>query len=213
MTGLGDVEAATAAVVRTYDRMAPVYDALDAIYEWSWKRRLRAELLRHAEGRILDVGVGTGCNMPFYPAGSEVVGIDSSRRMLAEARQRATRLGRDVTLRQMNLLQLDYPDHAFDTVVATFVLLCLPEALIPVALAELVRVMRPGGRLLLLDYHLSSRPAARLWMRCLSPWLRWAFAARYDAGTERYVEAAGLHVVERRTFALDSVAMIVARPG
>jgi phosphatidylethanolamine/phosphatidyl-N-methylethanolamine N-methyltransferase len=213
MTGLTDVEAATAEVVRTYDRMAPVYDALDGIYEWSWKRRLRAELFRHARGRVLDVGVGTGCNMPFYPAGSEVVGIDSSRRMLAEARQRAARLGCVVTLREMNLLQLDYPDHAFDSVVATFVLLCLPEALIPTALAELVRVTRPEGRLLLLDYHLSSRPAARLWMRCVSPWLRWAFAARYDAGTERHVEAAGLQVLERRAFAADSVTMIVARPG
>lgn len=213
MTGLTDVEAATAEVVRTYDRMAPVYDALDAIYEWSWKRQLRAELFRHAHGRILDVGVGTGCNMPFYPGDSEVVGIDSSRRMLAEAKQRAARLGRKVELREMNLLRLDYPDQSFDTVVATFVLLCLPEALIPGALAELARVTRPDGRLLLLDYHLSSRPAARLWMRCFSPWLRWAFAARYDAGTERHIEAAGLEVLERRAFAVDSVTMIVARPG
>lgn len=213
MTGWTDVEAATAEVVRTYDRMAPVYDALDAIYEWSWKRRLRAELFRHARGRILDVGVGTGCNMPFYPRGSEVVGIDSSRRMLGEARQRAARLGRTVTLRQMNLLRLDYPDHAFDTVVATFVLLCLPETLIPAAVAELVRVTRPDGRLLLLDYHLSSRPAARLWMRCFSPWLRWAFAARFDPGTERHVAAAGLQIVEHRTFASNAVTMIVAQPG
>ena len=77
------------AVSRTYDRMAPVYDALDAIYEWSWKRRLRAELFRHARGRVLDVGVGTGCNMPFYPPSSEVVGIDASRGMLERAKERA----------------------------------------------------------------------------------------------------------------------------
>ncbi len=55
-------------VARAYDRLAPLYDKLDALYEWSWKRRLRAELFRHASGpRLLDVGVGTGCNMPFYP--------------------------------------------------------------------------------------------------------------------------------------------------
>src|SRR3712207_779089 len=114
---------------RTYDRIAPLYDLLDGIYERSWKRKLRAELFRHARGRILDVGVGTGCNMPFYPAGSEVVGVDMSERMLERARQRALELGREVALRPMNLLSLDFPDASFDTVAVTFVLLCLPDEL------------------------------------------------------------------------------------
>ena len=74
---------------RTYDRIAPLYDLLDGIYEHWWKRRLREQLFAHANGRILDVGVGTGCNIPFYPEGSKVVGIDMSERMLDRARERA----------------------------------------------------------------------------------------------------------------------------
>lgn len=200
-------------VVRTYERIAPVYDLLDAAYEWSWKKRLRGELFRHARGRILDVGVGTGCNIPHYPAGSEVVGIDSSQEMLKRAGQRARSLGRGMQLFEMNLLDLDLPDRSFDTVVVTFVMICLPERLQLPALRELRRVCRPDGAILLLDYRMSTNPAMRLGMRCLSPWLRWAFAARYDSSTESYIEPAGLYVAERRLFMQDSVSLLVLKPA
>lgn len=199
-------------VVRTYERIAPVYDLLDAAYEWSWKRRLRSELFRRAGGRILDVGVGTGCNIPHYPANSEVVGIDSSQEMLKRAGQRARSLGRGMQLLEMNLLDLDLPDDAFDTVVVTFVMICLPEHLQLPALRELRRVCKPDGSILVLDYRMSTNPAMRLGMRCLSPWLRWAFAARYDSSTESYVEAAGLRLAERRRFMHDSVSLLVLEP-
>jgi SAM-dependent methyltransferase len=96
-------------------------------------------------------------------------------------------------------------------VAVTFVLLCLPDELQEPALRELRRVTRPGGRILLLDYRLSERPGVRLWMRCLQPWLRWAFAARFDAGTERHLQAAGLEVIERRSFMGDGVTMLVLK--
>jgi phosphatidylethanolamine/phosphatidyl-N-methylethanolamine N-methyltransferase len=199
-------------VGRTYDRMAPLYDKLDAVYEWSWKRRLRAELFRHARGRdLLDVGVGTGCNMPFYPAGARVVGIDASRGMLARARGRARALGREVELRQMNLLRLDLPDASFDTVAVTFVLLCLPDELQLQALRELRRVTRPGGRVLLLDYRGSSRRHVQVWTKALSTWLRWAFAARFDPATDRYLHPAGLRVETRRSHMGEGVALLVLR--
>jgi ubiquinone/menaquinone biosynthesis C-methylase UbiE len=199
--------------VRAYERIAPVYDLLDAAYEWSWKRRLRARLLRHARGRILDVGIGTGCNIPFYPAASEVVGVDLSGRMLRRARLRAAEHGRVVHLAQMNLLDLAFPDGHFDTVLATFVLLCLPAELQAPALRELRRVCRPGGVVLLLDYRLSSNPGLRLAMRCLSPWLRWAFAGSYDPSTERQLEHAGLRPAHRRAVLHDSATLLVLKPG
>lgn len=202
------------AVGRTYDRMAPVYDALDAIYERAWKRRLRAELFRHARGRrLLDAGVGTGCNMSFYPADAEeVVGVDTSRGMLDRARERASALGRRVELRRMDLLRLGFADASFDTVAVTFVLLCLPDELQRPALEELRRVTRPDGRILILDYHRSSRRGVRIWNRVMARWLRWAFAARFDPSTERHVDAAGLEVEERRSLMGDGVVLLVLRP-
>jgi phosphatidylethanolamine/phosphatidyl-N-methylethanolamine N-methyltransferase len=196
---------------RAYDRIAPIYDLLDGFYEWSWKRGLRCRLFRHARGRLLDVGVGTGRNIPFYPTASAAVGIDASPAMLARAAERARKLGRTVELREMSLLDLHFPDASFDTVAVTFVLLCLPSKLQQVALAELKRVTRPDGQILLLDYRLSERTGMRLWMRALSPWLRWAFAASYDPQTERFVEASGLVVLERHRFMADGVGMLVLR--
>lgn len=209
----GLVEAQAREVLRAYERIAPVYDLLDGVYEWSWKRRLRAELFAHAlPGRLLDVGVGTGCNMPFYPKDAEIVGIDASPAMLERARARARRLGRPVELRRMNLLELAFPDGAFDTVVATFVLLCLPDELQLPALRELARVTRPGGRILLLDYHRSSRTAVRWWMRLLSAWLRWAFAARFDPTTEQHLAEAGLRPLVRAQRMGDGVTLLVLEP-
>lgn len=205
-------ESSTSAVERTYDRVAPLYDLMDSVYERSWKSRLRSELFSDAGDRILDVGIGTGCNIPHYPAGASVVGIDSSRAMLARARKRADAMGRPLELHRMNLLELAFPDDAFDTVVATFVLLCLTEAALPAALAELRRVCRRDGQILVLDYRMSERATTRLFMRIASPWLRFAFAARYDAGTERHLCGAGLTLVERRTFMGDGVGLLRLRP-
>jgi phosphatidylethanolamine/phosphatidyl-N-methylethanolamine N-methyltransferase len=202
-----------AACERTYRRIAPVYDLLDAVYERSWKGRLRAELFRHAGGRVLDVGVGSGRNLPYYPAGSEAVGIDLSRPMLKRAARRARAIGSDVRLAQMNLLELAFPDGAFDTVVATFVLLCLPDGLQLAALRELRRVCRPDGRILLLDYRLPSHFVPRTVMRCLSPWLRWAFHGRYDVSTDLCLDRAGLRPTARRPYAWGSVTLCLLTPS
>jgi phosphatidylethanolamine/phosphatidyl-N-methylethanolamine N-methyltransferase len=197
---------------RTYERIAPLYDVLDAPYERSWKHGLRAELFRHASGRILDVGVGTGCNIPCYPPASEVVGIDLSQRMLKRARGRAAGLGRPLPLAQMSLLDLAFADHSFDTVVATFVLICLPTELQLPALRELRRVCKPSGRLLILDYRLSRDPAVRLFMRYLSPWLRWVFGGRYAANADAAIAAAGLSVASRRLHRREAVVELIVEP-
>lgn len=194
---------------RLYDRIAPVYDLLDSGLERSWKSRLRERLFTHARGDVLDVGVGTGCNMPFYPKGSRTVGIDASGSMLERARRRAERLGTRVELRQMDLLHMEFQDASFDTVVTTFVLLCLNERQIADAFAEFRRIVRPGGQILILDYQLSSRPRTKLWMKLRSPWLRWMFGARFDPPIERLLGEAGLKVVLRESLLRDSTLLLV----
>jgi phosphatidylethanolamine/phosphatidyl-N-methylethanolamine N-methyltransferase len=198
---------------RIYERIAPLYDALDAPYERSWKRSLRAALFRHASGRILDVGVGTGCNLPYYPPRSEVYGIDLSRSMLKRASGRAAGLKRPLPLAQMSLLDLAFADHSFDTVVATFVLICLPTQLQLPALRELRRVCKPTGRLLILDYRLPSDPAMRLLMRCLSPWLRFAFAGRYATNPDGAIAEAGLYLTSRRAYRREAVVELIIEPS
>jgi len=197
---------------RKYDRIARLYDLLDLPFERSRYRPFRPLLFAGLGGAILDAGVGTGRNMPFYPAGAEVVGIDLSPAMLARATARKERLGVSCDLRLMDARATDFPSGRFDAVVATFLFCVLDEADQLPALHDLGRITKPGGELRILEYAYSERPLARFIMRLWAPWVRFAYGARFDRETERYVEAAGLDLVEKRFLYRDIIKLLVLRP-
>src|SRR5438105_3583176 len=103
-----------------YERIAWVYDLLDLPFEYGRYRKIRPLLFRRLSGRILEAGVGTGRNFPFYPPGSEVVGIDLSPAMLARAERRLSMAAAKVELLKMDVTRLSFPDRSFDAAVATF---------------------------------------------------------------------------------------------
>jgi ubiquinone/menaquinone biosynthesis C-methylase UbiE len=102
------------------------------------------------------VAIGTGRNLPYYPDGVRLTGIDLSAKMLGIARDRAAGLGRPADLRPGDAQVLDFPDGSFDTVLCTLGLCAIPDD--RRAISEMARVLRPGGRLLLVD-HIAARPA------------------------------------------------------
>jgi ubiquinone/menaquinone biosynthesis C-methylase UbiE len=112
-----------------------------------------------AHGDVLEVAVGTGLNLHAYPPDVRLTGIDLSEGMLALARARARDLGRDVELRQGDAHALPFTDAVFDTVVCTFGLCAIPD--IDAALDEMTRVLRPDGKLILVDHVASSSRIAR----------------------------------------------------
>ncbi len=197
---------------RTYARIARFYDFLDYPFEHSRYRPLRGPLFAGAAGRILDAGVGTGRNMPFYPAGGEVIGIDLSAAMLVRAAKRRAQLGAKVALIEMDVLQTAFPDATFDLVVSTFLFCVLDDDQQLPALAELARICRPDGEIRILEYAYSTDPLRRLVMRLWAPWVRFAYGAAFDRDTERYVSAAGLELVETRFLYRDVLKLMVARP-
>lgn len=140
---------------RRWDRLAPRYDELSAGLERRFLASSRPWVGARAHGRVLEVGIGTGANLAHYRAGTQVVGIERSPAMLEQAGRQALAVGREVDLRQGDAGALDLPDASFDTVVSTFVLCCVPDE--GAALAEMVRVLRPGGSLLLADHVASDR--------------------------------------------------------
>lgn len=198
--------------VETYERIAPLYDVLDKGYEVLWKRRLRERTFAGMSGTILDAGAGTGCNIPFYPAGARVVAVDASPSMLARAEKRAAKLGRDVAFEVLDLRDTGFPDAHFDHIVATFVFCVLPEDLQRPVLREMARIVKPGGTVRILDYTQSRNAAARVWMRVVKPWMNFAFGARYTAGYENHLPHAGLRLVENRFVLGDAVKLLIARP-
>lgn len=120
-----------------------------------WAERLivgnsRPWLCRRATGRTLEIAVGTGRNVSFYPPDVELVAIDVDPGMLDVTRRRAAAAGRRVALGRADAAALPYADESFDTVVCTLALCSVYDR--AAVLAEMRRVLRPGGRLLLLDH-------------------------------------------------------------
>jgi ubiquinone/menaquinone biosynthesis C-methylase UbiE len=154
-------------VRRHYDRSAGSYDR---IISWAEKALFgdgREWVCSRARGEVLEVAVGTGRNLPFYPKGVRLTGIELSPKMLDIAHRRARELGREVDLRVGDAQDLSFPDASFDTVVATLALCTIPDD--RRAVAEASRVLRPGGRLLLLEHVRSPVLPVRLLQRVLQP--------------------------------------------
>jgi ubiquinone/menaquinone biosynthesis C-methylase UbiE len=194
-----------------YERIAALYDVLDYPFERGRYRHIRPQLFQGLSGRILDAGVGTGRNIPFYPPDASVVGIDLSPAMLARAGRRAERVGRAVDLRVMNVTNLDLPERSFDAAVASFLFCVLPDEQQVPALREIVWVLKPGGTLRLLEY-VRPKGALRAFMaRLWEPWMRWAYGAGFDRRTEEHAREVGLEVLEARFVVDDLIKLISVR--
>jgi ubiquinone/menaquinone biosynthesis C-methylase UbiE len=203
----------TANTKARYDRIAPIYDLMEVLPEQqfrSWREKLWAQV---PEGRILEVGVGTGKNLPYHPPGFQVVGIDISQRMLQRARQRAEELGKAVELHQMDAQHLDFPDDSFDAAVATFVFCSVPDAV--VGLRELGRVVKPDGQIFLLEHVRINEPEViGKVMDLLDPIVMRLMGPHINRRTEENVRRAGLEIDRTEALTpLDLVKLIVARPA
>ncbi|MEA5362829.1 class I SAM-dependent methyltransferase [Amycolatopsis sp., V23-08] len=197
---------------RYWDRKSATYDAEMGI----WDRRLfgdsREWACGQAAGEVLEVAVGTGLNLPCYPADVVLTGLDLSAGMLDIARERARGLGREVTLRQGSADGMPFADASFDTVVCTFGLCAIPDHV--TAVGEMVRVLRPGGRLILVD-HVAASP----WVVRVMQWLVELASVplageHFRRRPSKEVEARGLPVERRERFKLGLVERLVARkPG
>lgn len=151
----------TRALVGYWDRQASVYDRKTAGLERRILSHSRRWVCARAGGTTLEIAVGTGANFSHYPDDVELTGVDWSAAMIHAARDQAARINRPVTLDQADAAALTFPSATFDTVVATFSLCCVPD--VRATLAEALRVLRPGGRLLLADHvAASSRPLRAL---------------------------------------------------
>jgi ubiquinone/menaquinone biosynthesis C-methylase UbiE len=199
---------------RTYRRIAPLYDLLDLPFELGRYRHLRPCVFSAvADARmLLDCGTGTGRNTPYYPRGARVAGIDLCAEMIRRADRRSIDAGRPVSHVQADVSCLPWRDDVFDAAAATFLFCVLPDTMQVAALSEIARVVKPGGRIVLLEYVLSHQPRRRwLMTNVWAPWVRFAYQAGFDRRTAEHVEEAGLVLEERRFLYTDTVVLLVAR--
>ena len=190
-----------------YDRIARTYDTMMRPMEALAFGRWRKLLWSKVKGpKVLEIGVGTGANLRYYPPGVSVTAIDVSEGMLARAQEKSARQGVAVALLQMDAQALDFPDATFDSVVATCVFCSVTDPVL--GLREARRVCKPGGQVLLLEHVLARNQPWRGLMRLLNSLAVRMGGENIDRETAENVRKAGLAIV-REIFLFGSIVELV----
>jgi phosphatidylethanolamine/phosphatidyl-N-methylethanolamine N-methyltransferase len=194
----GEIDIGT--VAKAYARWAPVYDLVfGAVFAAGRKASIAAA--ERIGGRILDVGIGTGISLVDYSPGSRIVGVDYSEPMLRKAHERIGehRLAHVEALAVMDAQRLAFADGCFDAVVAQYVITTVPDP--EAALDEFVRVIRPGGEIILVNHLGAERGLRRALEHGFAPLARrlgWRPEFRWERLAKWAACHGGVRIVERR---------------
>lgn len=196
---------------KRYDRLSPYYDLLESFLEKVAFSKWRKRAFEYLEGEnILEVGVGTGKNLDFYPPEKRVTAIDFSPGMLSRARRKVEEKKVNVDLKEMDVQKLRFDDQTFDTVLATFVFCSVPNPI--QGLKEVKRVCRKGGRIILLEH---VRPSCQLLGRIfdvLNLFIARLIGVNINRETVANIKKAGLKIEEERSLFNNIVKIVVASP-
>lgn len=195
-----------------YERIAPIYDHFEIIMEKAafqdWRKKLwdKVEKISERNDKLLEAGVGTGKNIPYYPEGLNYTGIDFSPKMLARAKEKAADSPRKIEFKEMDIQQLGFPDDHFDFIVTSCVFCSVPD---PVkGLQELKRVLKPNGKVYMLE-HLRSRKFLLGPLMDLTNFIpKNIWGASINRKTLENIEAAGFTVESEEDLWLDIVKLI-----
>ncbi|MCF7890100.1 class I SAM-dependent methyltransferase [Candidatus Bipolaricaulota bacterium] len=198
-----------------YNRIAPIYDLLEFPMEKLLAQEWRQRVWSRVESPVvLEVGVGTGKNIPYYPERSKITAVDLSVKMLKKAQARAgeEKEGKKLSLLQMDVQKLDFPENTFDTTVATFVFCSVSDPI--QGLREINRVTKSEGEVLLLEH---VRPDS--WFLgnafdLLNPVSVRLIGVNINRKTVKNVRAAGLEIKRVSNLTRGNIVkMITAKPG
>jgi SAM-dependent methyltransferase len=176
-----------------YDRrVLPVL--IDLVMRSGRLAEVRSRLLGEARGEVLEIGIGSGLNLPFYgPQVRRVIGIEPSAVLAGKTRRAAARADLAVEVLEVSAEALPLADASVDTAVSTWTLCSVPDPLR--ALREMRRVLRPGGSLIFVEHGLAPEPAVARWQRRLTPlWRRCAGGCHLDRPMAQLVAEAGFVV-------------------
>ena len=196
-------------VRRKYDRVAWMYDFMESPMEFFSFADFRRDLLSQARGKILEIGVGTGKNLPWYPPGADLTGIDVSPRMLERARKKAEERGMHPCLEVMDVEKMTFSDQTFDTAVSTFVFCSVlhPQR----GLAEIRRVLKKGGTALFLEHVRSDNTLAGAVMDLVNPVINALVGPHINRRTVDFIEEAGFEILSVENRGGKIIKKIVAR--
>lgn len=177
-----------------------LYDHLMTPLEAASFRKMRRQIAGDAEGRVLEIGSGTGLNFPYYRLAASVDAIEPDAAMGRQSFDRIRRARLPVRLHAAGAEALPFPDDRFDTVIATLVFCTIPDP--ARALQEVRRVAKPGARFVLFEHvRMSNRPMAALQTALTPAWSKIADGCRLDRDTAGLVRSAGFSIRRMDSYA------------
>ncbi len=190
----------TQKIKKRYDRYSYIYDCVECPCEIFSFKNYRKRILSEVQGKVLEIGVGTGKNLPYYNFNKiEYTGIDFSEKMLAKANKRFPK----AKLLEMDAQELQFKDNSFDYIITTFVLCSIPD---PVkALKEMRRVLKKEGKIIMLEHVRSKNKIVALWQDIHNPFTRFLFGFNINRDTKENIHKAGLVVKEDQSLAFGDV--------
>ncbi len=190
-----------------YDRVSAVYDLFEQPMELMTLRKYRNDIMKELKGKVLEVGIGTGKNIPYYPENIDITAIDFSSKMLERARIKAENLNKKVNILLMDAQQMDFPDNTFDCVFTTCVFCSVPD---PVkGLKEIRRVCKPDGKIIMIEHVRSEKKVIGAFMDMINPIVLNIYGANINRRTIDNIKTAGFVKVEEINLEGDIVKKII----
>lgn len=189
---------------KKYNRNARFYDLVELPMEKLLFSKWRKKYFSPLEGKILDVGIGTGNNIGYYGDHVEVIGIDFSKKMLERAKRKLTESGKNnIALRLMDVESLDFADNLFDYVITSSVFCSVPN---PVkGLIEIKRVLKPEGKILMIEHVLSKKRFIAFLENLFNPLVRSITGVNINRDTGQNIIKSGMKIIKERNLALFDV--------
>lgn len=192
---------------KRYQRISSFYDRMEVVAEKRYKN-WRSLIWEKVQGpTVLEVGVGTGMNMPYYPKGVAMTAVDLTPGMLAQAEKKANELNLDVHLQLGDIQTLDFPDDSFDEIVATFVFCSVPNPIL--GLSNMRRMVKENGRILLLEHMRADNDGVGLLMDALNPMVVRMMGANINRRTVENIEASGLTIKQVETLSWGGIFKLI----
>lgn len=198
---------------KKYSKTAYFYDMLDFPWEFLFYRKWRKQLLADISGKVLELGVGTGRNLPYYNRSYknlEITAVDLSQAMLNIARKRAFRLDLNINFVKADAANLSIlPNQYFDWVISTFLFCVLPNELQGAAISEFTRLLKPGGQFKIIEIVYSSNLKIRRKQERIARYVEKIFGARFDRNTLSELEKNTNIVINRTSFLRDDTYLLI----
>lgn len=192
---------------KRYNKASRFYDILEAPMEMMSLKEWRIGLMKELTGNVLEVGVGTGKNIEYYPNDINITAIDFSERMLEKAREKAKKFNKKVTLQQMDAQDMKFFDNTFDTIFTTCVYCSVPDPI--KGLREMRRVCKPTGKIIMIEHVRSEKKVLGFIMDIMNPIVVNTYGANINRRTVENIYKSGFIDVNVNNLYSDIVKKII----